>query len=309
MVSAHPSGAGLNKPTSVGPADGLIPGNMAMFAIYADHADVDDPLSALCIGEQPEPDVREGWARVKLSHASLNRHDLFTLRGITSHPEGIRFPIILGNDGAGMLDEGTPVVIYPMMGSNDWRGDETLDPHWHIFSERVPGTFADYVAVPKRNAIVLPEGLSALNASVLGTAWLTAYRALFTKSNLKPGQTLLVQGASGGMSTALIQLGRAAGFEVWATSRNRAGRALAERLGAHRTFVSNEKLPRKGQAVVDTIGTASFGHPFSSVARGGTIVVTGVTTGLEATLPLLPMVSEQITVCGSIMGTLPDMKN
>ena len=282
---------------------------MAMFAVYAVHADVDDPLSALCIGEQPEPDLREGWARVKLSHASLNRHDLFTLRGITSHPEGIRFPIILGNDGAGMLDDGTPIVIYPVMGSDDWRGDETLDPHWHIFSERVPGTFADYVAVPERNAIVLPEGLSALNASVLGTAWLTAYRALFTKSNLKPGQTLLVQGASGGMSTALIQLGRAAGFEVWTTSRNRAGRALAERLGAHRTFDANDLLPRKVQTVISNVGRASWDHSLASVARGGTIVVTGGTTGMDVGLSLLPIISDQITVCGSIMGTLQDMKD
>ena len=164
-----------------------------MFAVYASHAEIDDPLSALRVGEQPEPDVQEGWVRVKVSHASLTRHDLFTLRGITAHPEGIAFPIIMGNDGAGTLDDGTPVVIYPVMGSDDWRGDETLDPHCNIFSEFVPGTFADYVAVPKRNAIVLPGGLSALNASVLGTAWLTAYRALFTKSKLKPGETLLVQ--------------------------------------------------------------------------------------------------------------------
>jgi hypothetical protein len=93
-----------------------------MFAVYASHADNDDPLSALCVGEQPEPDVQEGWVRVKLSHASLNRHDLFTLRGITSHREGISFPIILGNNGAGTLDDGTPVVIYPVMGSDDFAG-------------------------------------------------------------------------------------------------------------------------------------------------------------------------------------------
>src|SRR6202162_1326642 len=197
-----------------------------MFAVYAAHANMD-------------PQILPGWIRIKITHASLNRHDLFTLRGITAHSEGMKFPMILGNDGAGILDDGTPVVIYPVMGSDDWRDNETLDPKWHIFSEFVPGTFADYVAVPKRSAIVLPEGLSALNASVLGTAWLTAYRALFAKSNLKPGETLLVQGASGGMSTALIQLGRAAGFEVWTTSRNRAGHALAEKLGAHRTFDAN----------------------------------------------------------------------
>ena len=280
-----------------------------MFAIYATHAAPDDPLSALEIGEQPEPVAREGWVRVKISHASLNRHDLFTLRGITAHPEGISFPMILGNDGVGTLDDGTPVVIYPVLGSDDWRDDETLDPHWSIFSEFVPGAFADYIAVPRRNAVPLPNGISALHASVLGTAWLTAYRALFTKSGLQPGQTLLVQGSSGGMATALIQLGRAAGFEVWSTSRNDDGRALAEKLGAHRTFASNDKLPHKVQAVVDNIGPASWAHSIASVARGGTIVITGGTTGFEVNLPLIPMLSEQITVCGSIMGTLQDMKD
>ena len=118
-----------------------------------------------------------------------------------------------------------------------------------------------------------------------------------------------MQGASGGMSTALIQLGRAAGFEVWTTSRNRAGRALAERLGAHRTFDANDLLPRKVQTVISNVGRASWDHSLASVARGGTIVVTGGTTGMDVGLSLLPMISEQITVCGSIMGTLQDMKD
>jgi hypothetical protein len=124
-----------------------------MFAVYATHAAPDDPLSALKLGERPDPDVPDGWVRVKVSHASLNRHDLFTLHGMSGHPEGITYPIILGNDAAGTLDDDTPVVIYPMMGSDDWRGDETLDPWWHIPSEFVPGTFADYAVVPRRNAI------------------------------------------------------------------------------------------------------------------------------------------------------------
>src|SRR6202140_5126545 len=213
-----------------------------MFAAYCQKPHSDDPTAALILGDRPEPKIPEGWVRVKVSHASLNRHDIFTLRGITSHAEGITFPMILGNDGAGTLDDGTPVVIYPVMGSDDWRDNETLDPKWHILSEFLDGTFADYVTVPKRNALTILEGLTPIEASVLGTAWLTAYRVLFVKSDLKPGQTLLVQGASGGMSTALIQMGRAAGFEVWTTSRNRAGRALAETLGAHRTFDANELL-------------------------------------------------------------------
>jgi len=204
-----------------------------MFAVYATHADPDNPLAALRIGDRPEPSVPDGWARVKITHASLNRHDLFTLRGITAHPEGIAYPMILGNDAAGTLDDGTPVVIYPMMGSPDWRGDETLDPAWHIPSEFIPGTFADYAVVPKRNAIPLAVNLSSLRASVLGTAWLTAYRALFIKSGLRAGQTVLVQGASGGMATALIQIGRAAGFEVWATSRTEESMSSLARGGLH----------------------------------------------------------------------------
>jgi len=226
-----------------------------MFAVYATQAAPADPLSALKIGERPEPDVPQGWVRVKVSHASLNRHDLFTLRGMSGHPEGIVYPIILGNDAAGTLEDGTPVVIYPLMGSDDWRGDETLDPGWHIPSEFVHGTFADYAVVPRRNALPLPGSLSPLHASVLGTAWLTAYRALFTKSGLRAGETVLIQGATGGMATALIQLGRAAGFEVWATSRSAEGRAQAESLGAHRSFPAKEPLPRKVPAVIDNIGT------------------------------------------------------
>src|SRR5262245_63296046 len=114
----------------------------AMFAVYATHAAPGNPLSALKVGERPEPDVPEGWVRVKVTHASLNRHDLFTLRGLSGHPEGITYPIILGNDAAGTLDDSTPVVLYPVMGGADWRGDETLDPDWHIPSEFVHGTFA-----------------------------------------------------------------------------------------------------------------------------------------------------------------------
>src|ERR1700726_3071540 len=159
-----------------------------MFAAYCQKPHSDDPMAGLILGDRPEPKIPEGWVRVKMSHASLNRHDIFTLRGITSHAEGITYPMILGNDGAGTLDDGTPVVIYPVMGSDEWRDDELLDPAILIFSEFVEATFADYVAVPKRNAIVLPEGLSAVNASVLVVAWLTGDRALFTKSNLKPGQ-------------------------------------------------------------------------------------------------------------------------
>ncbi|MCF5918354.1 zinc-binding dehydrogenase, partial [Xanthomonas perforans] len=246
--------------------------------------------------------------RVKVSHASLNRLDILTLRGMTSQEQPIPFPMILGNDAAGVLEDGTPVVLYPVLGSDDWKGDETLDPHWHVISELVPGTMADYVAVPKRNAVPIPDGLTPLHASLLGTAWLTAYRSLFTKSRLIPGQTLLVQGASGGMSTALIQMGRAAGFEVWVTTRNDEGAAIAERLGANRVLRHGEPLPRRVDAVVDNVGAATWADSLKAVKRGGVLVINGITTGNIAETDVLRIFVEQIDIRGTIMGTLEEMK-
>jgi NADPH:quinone reductase-like Zn-dependent oxidoreductase len=277
-----------------------------MLAVYAKEPNQDDPLASVVVGEMPDPVVQEGWLRVKITHASLNRHDVFTLRGLVND-KPVPYPMILGNDGAGLLDDETPVVIYPVMGSDDWKADETIDPHWHIFSELVPGTMADYVAVPKRNALLIPEGLSVLHASLLGTAWLTAYRSLFTKSRLMPGQTLLVQGASGGMSTALIQLGRAAGFEVWVTTRNDKGAEIAERLGANRIFRHGETLPRRADAVVDNVGTATWEHTLKSVKRGGVVVINGIVSGHLAETNLVQIFVEQFDIRGTIMGTLDEM--
>lgn len=215
--------------------------------------------------------------------------------------------MILGNDDAGLLDDGTPVVIYPIMGTDRWKDNETIDPHWHVLSELVPGTMADYVAVPKRNAVPIPKGLSAIHASLLGTAWLTAYRALFTKSRLMPGQTLLVQGASGGMSTALIQMGRAADFEVCVTTRNTDGAAIAERLGANRIFRHGDPLPRRADAIVDNIGAGTWADSLKAVKRGGVLVINGITTGHATETDLLRIFVEQIDIRGTIMGTLEEM--
>ena len=278
-----------------------------MFSVYASKPNFDDPFASLVVGERPDPEVPKGWVRVNITAASLNWHDLLTLRGIGLKPEG--YPMILGCDGAGTLDDGTEGVIYPVMGDPDWRGDETLDPKRNVLTEKYQGTFADYVVVPRRNIVPRPQGLSAVSASLLGTAWLTAYRMLFTKSGLRPGQTMLVQGASGGVSTALIQLGCAAGIQVWVTGRTKEKRALAERLGAHKTFESGEELPQRVDAVFDNIGEATWKHSMHSVRRGGIIVCSGRTSGDNPGAELLRLIVEQITVVGSVMGTLHELRN
>ena len=147
-----------------------------------------------------------------------------------------------------------------------WLGDETLDPRRSLLSERHPGTFAERVAVPARNLVPKPPELSWEQAACLPTAWLTAYRMLFTRGRVVPGMTVLVQGAGGGVATALIALGRAAGLRVWATSRSEEKRARAVALGADATFEPGSRLPERVDAVMETVGPGDL-EPFAEVAQ------------------------------------------
>jgi NADPH:quinone reductase-like Zn-dependent oxidoreductase len=274
-----------------------------MFAVYAAEPNADAPLDSLVVGERPAPDVPDGWVAVTVTAASLNMHDLWTLRGVGIKPD--QFPMILGCDGAGTLEDGSEVVLYSVIG--DPSGDETLDSRRTLLTEKYQGTFAETVVVPARNAVPKPPGLTAVQASVMGTAWLTAYRMLFTKSGLRPGQTMLVQGASGGVSTALVQLGRAAGIRVWVTGRTEEKRAVAERLGAHATFPSGERLPERVDAVFETVGDATWSHSMRALKPGGVIVVSGATSGPNPGADLQRLFFLQLRVLGSTMGTRQEL--
>jgi NADPH:quinone reductase-like Zn-dependent oxidoreductase len=276
-----------------------------MFAVYAAEPNADAPLDSLTVGERPDPEIPEGWVKVKVSAASLNMHDIWTLRGVGIKPE--QFPMILGCDGAGTLEDGTEVVLHSIIGDPDWTGDETLDPKRTLLTEKYQGAMADTIVVPARNAVPKPDGLTAVQASVMGTAWLTAYRMLFTKSGLKPGQTMLVQGASGGVSTALVQLGKAAGMQVWVTGRSEEKRALAEKLGAHRTFESGARLPGKVDAVFESVGDATWKHSMRALRPGGAIIVCGSTSGPNPGADLQRLFFLQLRVEGSTMGTRQEL--
>ncbi|MGC7094136.1 quinone oxidoreductase family protein [Amycolatopsis lurida] len=276
-----------------------------MFAVYAKAPNPENPLDSLVVGERPEPEVPEGWVRVAVKAASLNMHDLWTLRGVGIKPE--QFPMILGCDGAGVLDDGAEVVLHSVVNAPGWQGDDTLDPKRTLLTEKHQGTFADYVIVPARNAVPKPKELSFTEAATMGTAWLTAYRMLFVKSGLRPGQTMLVQGASGGVSTALVQLGRAAGFRVWVTGRTEEKRALAEQLGAHQSFESGARLPERVDAVFETVGKATWSHSVKSLKPGGIIVVSGSTSGPDAHAELQRVFFLQLRIAGSTMGTREEL--
>jgi NADPH:quinone reductase-like Zn-dependent oxidoreductase len=278
----------------------------AVLAIYASDVDPDDPLRGLRIGEQPEPNALEGWTTVTVRAASLNHHDLWSLRGVGLDRE--RLPMILGCDAAGIDPDGNEVIVHSVISEDSWRGDETLDPRRSLLSERYPGTFAEQVAVPRRNLIPKPRELSFEEAACLPTAWLTAYRMLFTRARVVPGQTVLVQGASGGVATALIVLGSAGGARVWVTSRSEGKRSEALRLGAEAAFEPGARLPERVDAVMETVGQATWGHSARSLKPGGTIVVSGATTGDASPAELRRIFFLQLSVIGSTMGTRDELE-
>ena len=278
-----------------------------MKTALATKASPSDPLSSLLTTLRPQVTPPTGWVKVKIAASSLNYHDISTLSGYGQHP--LKFPRILGCEGAGTLEDGMRVVLYPNMGGADFRGDETLDPKRHVLSEITDGTLAEYVIAPNRNVIPIPEGISFETAAVLGIAWLTAYRMLFTKSGLRAGQTMLVQGSSGGVTTALIQLGFAAGMRVWCTGRTDEKRTLGLQLGAEKVFDINVELPEKVDAVFDTSGEVTWAHSMASVKTGGTVVTCGGHSGRGISIDITQVFVQQISIRGSYLGTLEEFKD
>jgi NADPH:quinone reductase-like Zn-dependent oxidoreductase len=276
-----------------------------MLAAYATAQSNDDPLSGLTVGDRPSPEVPDGWARVRLRAASLNHHDLWSLKGVGLPAD--RLPMTLGCDGAGIDDEGNEVVVHAVVSSPGWTGDETLDPKRSLLSEVHQGTLAEEVVVPRRNLVAKPAGLSWHDAACLPTAWLTAYRMLFTQSGLAPGDTVLVQGAGGGVATALISLAAASGLRVWVTSRDEAKGARAVDLGAAQAFSTGARLPERVDAVMETVGEATWSHSLKALRPGGTIVVCGATSGFNPPAELNRVFFLQLRVVGSTMGTRAEL--
>jgi len=277
-----------------------------MFAVYADAFSSDDPLSGLVVGERPDPVAPDGWTTVTVKAASLNHHDLWSLRGVGLREEAL--PMILGCDASGYDEAGNEVVVHAVIPSPGWTGDETLDPKRSLLSERHQGTFADKVIVPAANVVPKPGSLSFEEAACLPTAWLTAYRMLFVQGGLTAGDTVLVQGAGGGVATALIVLGRAGGLRVLATSRDEAKRERALEIGAHEVYESNARLPGKVDAVMETVGRATWSHSIRALRPGGKIVISGTTSGPNVDdAELTRIFFLQLSVIGSTMGTRQEL--
>jgi NADPH:quinone reductase-like Zn-dependent oxidoreductase len=276
-----------------------------MLAAYAAAIDADDPLAGLAIDQRPEPEAPDGWTTVRVRAASLNHHDLWSLRGVGLSES--QLPMILGCDAAGIDADGNEVIVHAVISDPAWRGDETMDPKRTLLSERHQGALAELVCVPAANLVPKPPELSFEEAACLPTAWLTAYRMLFTRAAIKPGQAILVQGSGGGVATAAIRLASAAGVRVYATSGSEAKRAQALELGAAAAVEHGSRLPERVDAVVETVGEATWSHSLKSLKPGGTLVVAGATSGPAPSADLNRVFFLQLSVVGSTMGTRDEL--
>ena len=189
--------------------------------------------------------------------------------------------------------------------------DATYDPQRSLLSERYPGTFAGIVRVPAANLLDKPAELSFAEAACLPTAWLTAYRMLFTASGARPGDTVLVQGAGGGVATALRRARRTnAGLRIWVTSRDEAAWRASRRAGCRPAFAAGARLPERVDAVMDTVGAATWSHSINALRPGGTLVISGTTSGAEPSkAELRKIFFKPLRVIGSTMGTREELSS
>lgn len=279
--------------------------------------------------DHPTPEAGPGEVLVQLRAAALNHVDLLVRKGWPGLK--LDLPHISGSDGAGEiagLGDGVDglrvaerVVINANIGCGDCSaclaGRDNLCRNWHLLGETIPGTLAEYVAVPARNVHPLPDEVRYDSAAAASLVYLTAWHSLIVRGNLRPGERVLIVGASGGVNTACIQVAKFAGAEVFVVGSNAQKLGLAEALGADvlidRSLDENWSKAayiasgRTGvDVVVDNVGGASMMMSMRAVRKGGRILTVGNTSGPKFELDNRYMFGKHLSLIGSSMGTLQD---
>jgi zinc-binding alcohol dehydrogenase/oxidoreductase len=265
------------------------------------------------------PAVGDGEVLVRVRAAALNHRDVFITQGL--YPK-IRMPVTLGSDGAGEiarlgsvvsgLTEGDQVVIDPMLA---WGDDPRV---WNpatatILGMPQDGTFAQYVVVPVDNVHRKPAKLSMQEAAAIPLAGLTAYRALFTRGALQPGETVLITGVGGGVQTFALLFAKWAGAHAIVTSSSDEKLERARALGADVAinYASNLDWPKLLRStapidlVVDSSGGDTLRKALDAVRPGGRIVAYGGTRG-DATIKMFPLFWKHVSILGTSMGSPQD---
>ncbi len=276
------------------------------------------------IGKVPIPVPGAGEVRIKIEAAAMNHLDLWVRRGL---PIETPMPHIGGSDMAGVVDalgpgvDGVPVgirvAVDPSVGY-EWylgqgRGPSIEDPRFHILGEHTQGGFAEYAVVPAANVLELPEGFPADKAAASGLVFVTAWRALMTRAQLRAGERILITGASGGVGTAAVQIAVSAGAKVYALTGGEEKVRHLEELGAHVVYdrhkvdfsreVWRDTSKRGVHVVFDTVGESLWPQALRTLAYGGRLVTSGATTGSRGVTEIRLVFWKQLTILGSTMGT------
>jgi NADPH:quinone reductase-like Zn-dependent oxidoreductase len=279
-----------------------------MLAACVTRTDADHPMAGLAVVEVPEPPDRDGCVRVSVRAASINQHDVWILKGAV--PLSVGLPAVIGMDAAGTTEDGQDVIVHAVLTDTGFRGDdETLAPNRSFLPEAGHGALAEVVVVPRRNLVAKPKELSWTEAACLPTAWLTAYRMLFTKAGARSGDRVLIHGAGGAVSTAAIVLARAAGLRVHVTARDAARGERALQIGAHEVHRPDDRLPGQMDIVIESVGPATWKASLAAARPGGCIVVCGSSTGFLASTNLAQLFSKQLRILGSTMGARAELES
>jgi NADPH:quinone reductase-like Zn-dependent oxidoreductase len=276
----------------------------------------------------PTPQPGYGEVLVKLEAAALNRLDIWVRAGWPGIK--LEYPHIPGADGTGIITEigegvsrwkpGDHVVINANLGCGTCHfclaGQDNMCRSWHLLGETVRGTYAEYIALPERQVFPLPDDFDPHIAAGAGLVYHTAWHSLVTRGGIKPGEHVLVVGASGGVNTACIQIAKLSGAIVYAVGSNARKLAVAESLGADflidRSKDENwskavyQLTDRRGvDIVVDNVGT-TFPLSFRTARKGGRILTVGNTGGAKIEIDNRFVFGKHLKLIGSTMGTQAD---
>jgi NADPH:quinone reductase-like Zn-dependent oxidoreductase len=293
--------------------------------ILRQHGTLDD----LAYGDIPVPEVGPSDVLLEVRAAALNRLDLWVVEGWPALR--LQFPHVLGADGAGVVaavgadvhdyQPGDRVAVNPTLSCGICAfclaGRENMCDQFAILGEHVPGFFAEYVAVPARNLIPLPEHVSFATAAAASLVFVTAWHSLIVAGQLRAGEDVLVVGAGGGVNSAAIQIARLAGARrIYVVGSSEAKLAQAEALGADVLVNRHEEdwgravfraSGRQGvDVVVDNVGAATYHTSLRALKKGGRLLTVGNTSGPRFELDNRLLFGKHLSIIGSTMGTQRD---
>lgn len=285
---------------------------------------------AVEIMQLPDPAPGPGEVVVALRAAALNHLDLWTVQGAIADPV---LPHVLGADGAGEISSvgegvtgvraGDRVIVNPAISCGACErcraGEQSECTTFRMIGEHLPGTFAEAIALPASNVFPFPDHLSFEEAAALGVTFITAYRMLFARGRLQPGEWVLITGIGGGLALSLLQLCRPVAGRIIVTSSSRSKLERAIELGADEGIDYKEEDVGKAvrrltgkrgvDLVVDSAGGPTLDASLRALRSGGRVVVSGATAGAASEINIRRLFWNQLAVIGSTMGSVSDVSD